>query len=500
MNDTKKTVGETIKGFFGAVGGVFKRIGWKSITRGQLYGATSIASVVVVLGIIVVIMVFSYNHNTQFDLTHDKRYTLSPQTEKILADLQDDLEAVVFTPTSEPEYRQAISDYLDRYKYASGGSFHYRFVDPDLNPGEVEKYKVAEYNTVVFIYGDNQERAVIDEFDLFDKGEQTLTNAILKVVNAETKSVYFLINHGEKSLENDLGNAKIMLESQNYNVADLDLLNTPEIPEDAAVLIIAGPRTDLFPVELESIEAYLNRGGALLAMIEPGSLSNYEAYLTGFGLNIGNDLIIDTSLRAFGGDYFVPMISRYVNHPITVMLVESFLSYARSVMIDDEVDSDWVLTELAMTGEQAWAETNLTSDKAEYNEGADIPGPVPVAVIGYRNVGGDESEEVDDTADGSDESEESMAPEARFAVFGDSDFIVDGLITKGGNIDLFVNTVNWLAEQDDLVAITPKSKTSTPLSLSGRQVVLMLLVSLILIPLAVLVSGVVVWLVRRWRT
>ena len=116
MNDTKKTVGETIKGFFG---GIFNKLRWKPITRGQLYGATSVASVAVVLGIIVVIMVFSYNHNTQFDLTHDKRYTLSPQTESILASLDKDLEAVVFTSTDEPEYRQAISDYLDRYKSVS---------------------------------------------------------------------------------------------------------------------------------------------------------------------------------------------------------------------------------------------------------------------------------------------------------------------------------------------------------------------------------------------
>ena len=500
MNDMKKTLGENIRSLFTAIGGTFKRFRWQSITRGQLYGVTSITSVIVVLGIIVVIMVFSYNHNTQFDLTHDKRYTLSPQTESILANLEKDLEAVVFTSTDEPEFRQAISDYLDRYKYASNGSFNYRFVDPDLNQGEAKKYKVAEYNTVVFLYGDNQERVVIGEFDLFDKGEQTLTNAILKVVAAETKKIYFLTNHGEKTLTEDLTDATTMLESQNYTVEELDLLNTPEVPADATILVIAGPRADLFPAELESISTYLDRGGALLALVEPGTLPNYEAFLAGFGLTITNDLIIDTSLRAFGGDYFMPMISGYVNHPITTGLVPSFFSYARSVEIDDEVDSGWVLTELAMTSEQAWAETNLTSDKAEYNEGADISGPVPVAVIGYRYVDEESLEDGDDAADTPEETEEAPGPEARLAVVGDADFMANGLLLTNGNIDLFVNTINWLAEQDDLVAIAPKDKTATPMALSTRQILLMLLVSLILVPLAVLGSGVAVWLVRRWRT
>jgi len=491
MNDTNKTMGEKIRGFFSD----FK---WKPITRGQLYGTTSIASVVVVLGIAVVIMVFSYNHNKQYDLTHDKRYTLSPQTEKVLGLLTQDLEAVVFTSSSEPEYRQAISDYLDRYKNSSKGTFHYRFVDPYMNPGEVEKYKVAEENTVVFVYGDNQERVVITEFDLFDKGEQTLTNAILKVIADETKTVYFLINHGEKSLGEELTDAKILLESQNYLVEELDLLNTPGIADDATVLVIAGPRADLFPTELESIAAYIDGGGAVLALVEPGKLPNYDAFLEGFGLTLENDLIIDTSLRAFGGDYFMPMISGYVNHPITVNLVPSFFSYARSVEIDDEADSGWVLTELAMTSEQAWAETNLTAESAEYNEGSDIPGPVPVAVIGYRNIDEEAPDEENDAADDAEGSEETTTPEARFAVIGDADFIDNNLLGNYGNVDLFLNTVNWLAAQDDLVAITPKAKTSSPLLLSARQSMVMFLVCL-LVPLAVLGAGVAVWLVRRWK-
>jgi ABC-type uncharacterized transport system involved in gliding motility auxiliary subunit len=125
---------------------------------------------------------------------------------------------------------------------------------------------------------------------------------------------------------------------------------------------------------------------------------------------------------------------------------------------------------------------------------------VPVAVIGYRDVDAESPEEDDEAADSPETIEGALGPQARFAVVGDADFIANGLLLTNGNTDLFINTINWLAEQDDLVAIAPRSKTATPMALSTRQILIMLLVSLFLVPLAVLGSGVAVWLVRRWKT
>jgi ABC-type uncharacterized transport system involved in gliding motility auxiliary subunit len=489
---------QVMKKLWSSIQDFFKKIEFEPLTRGQKYGASTAVAVVLVLAIVVFIEVLSYNHSKQFDLTEDKRYTVSMESTKLMESLTAELKAVAFF--SRDDAKVKIEDLLEQYKYASAGKFEYRFVDLYLSPGEAKTYKVTEDNTIVLIYGDRQERVVLTDSDIIGSGEQKLTNAMLKVTSSEPKTIYFLTRHGERDIamesEEGFSRIKTRLESQNYVVKTLDLTSAPEVPKDAAALIIAAPQKDLFEEEIGAVTDYLNDGGSLLVMLDPGvNTPRLTGILNRIGIAMPSDVVIDRDSKVLGGDYLLPVASTYLKHPITKDLtVLSFFPYARSVVIDETAakEAGWALGYLVSTGSNSWAETDLGAlrqGKAEFNKDVDTAGPVSVAVEGSREItAGD-----DDTAG---------PKEARIVVFGSSSFVVNTYYlmaqSNAANIDIFLNSVNWLAGNENLISIHAKERTSTPLFLTGYQGLLIFLVCVVLVPLAVLGVGIFVYFRRRF--
>ncbi len=487
-----------MKKLWSSIQDFFKKIEFEPLTRGQKYGVSTVVAVVLVLAIVVFIEVLSYNHSKQFDLTTDKRYTVSMESTKLMESLTGELKAVAFF--SRDDVKVKVEDLLEQYKYASNGKFEYRFVDLYLSPGEAKTYKVTEDNTIVLIYGDRQERVVLTDSDIIGSGEQKLTNAMLKVTSTEPKTVYFLTRHGERDIDLDseegFSRIKSRLESQNYTVKTLDLIATPEVPADAAALIIAAPQKDLFEPEINAVTGYLNNGGSLLVMLDPGiSVPRLTGMLKEIGVDMPSDVVIDRDSKVLGGDYLLPVASTYLKHPITNDLtVLSFYPYARSVVIDEAAakETGWSLGYLINTGSNSWAETDLGAlrqGKAEFTKGVDTAGPVSVGVEGSHEIAAGD--------------EEKAAPkEARIVVFGSSSFIMNTYYlmaqTNAANIDIFLNSVNWLAGNENLISIHTKERTSTPIFLTGYQGLLIFLVCVVLVPLAVLAVGIFVYFRRRF--
>ncbi len=478
----------------------FKRIEFEPLTRGQKYGVSTVVAVILVLAMVVFLEVISYKHNKQFDLTEDKRYTVSMESTNVLKSLTGELKAVAFC--TKDEVKTKVGDLLEQYKYASGGNFEYRFVDLYLSPGEAKTYTVTEDNTIVFIYGDREERVVLTETDLMGSGEQKLTNAILKVTSTEAKSVYFLTRHGERdiALEAEEGFSRIgtRLESQNYVVKPLDLLSAPTVPEDAAALIIAGPQKDLFDAEITAIGDYLAGGGSLLVIMDPGiDVPRLAALLKSVGIAMPNDVVIDRDSKVLGGDYLLPVASTYLKHPITNDLtVLSFYPYTRSVLIDETAaeSAGWSLGYLVNTGPNSWAETDLGAlreGKAEFTPGVDTVGPVAVAVEGAKEI-----------SDATMRPKARPAQEARIVVFGSSSFVANSYYlmaeSNASNVDIFLNCVNWLTGNENLISIHAKETKASPLFLTGYQGLVIFIVCVVLVPLAVLGAGVFVYLRRRF--
>lgn len=461
--------------------------------RSAKYGANTAIMTGVFVALLIFTVFMSIKYKAKWDMTATKRYTLSNQTLKLLGSLKKDIEAVAFYRGDE-RTRQAMQDLLSEYKHNSS-RFTYQFIDPDKNPALAAKYNVTSYRTTLIRSGNKEEVVGFES-------EEKLTNAILKVSREEVKTIYFLKGHGESNII-DMQNsgykaAKEALEKENYIVKEIVLLTLEKVPDDAAVLIISGPKKELLPDEIKKLTVYINGGGKVLFMIDPGTVPQLVSYLKDYGFQIGDDIIIDKLSQVFGANYLTPVVTEYdKDHPITrEFTVASFFPLTRSVEI--ESDPAKGRYNLAKTGEASWAETNkkaLEEGKAEYNEGKDKKGPVSIAAVTAVELG-----EGEHTGHGEQNKEvEGKKRYAKIVVLGDSDFVNNTNINLAGNKDFFLNTANWLAEEADMISIRKKEPDATPVVLTATQARLIFWLPVIIIPSLVLVTGIGVLTRRRQK-
>nr|HID57990.1 hypothetical protein [Desulfobacterales bacterium] len=460
--------------------------------RSARYGANAAVLVMLFLGVLVFVEAISAIHYLQFDLTANKYYTLSDQTIRLLQGLTEPVHVTAFFQEAA-RTREEAKDLLSQYANVSR-RFTFEFVDPDRFPGKARRYKVTTYGTIVLECGTRDQKVT-------ELSEEKLTNALLRLIRKGEKVVYFLSGHGEKSIEDrkkgGYSTVKEAIQDQNYAVKELLLMRAHEVPEDAAVLIVPGPQKPLFPIELEMLEGFIDRGGHIFILLDPETQTGLEKFLKEYGIEVGNDIIIDKLSRLFGGDYLTPIVSKYaLNHPITKNFnTASFFPVARSVAPADIDDPEVETTRLAFTGESSWAETDLEKlekGRASFDEEKDKRGPVPVAVVSTVKI--DKSKKGKEEEKNKEEGgNKSVSVHARIVVFGDSDFASNSYLNLSGNRDLFLNTLSWLAEEEDLISIRPKKRENTPVVLSYTQGRVIFWSSVILLPGVVLVIGIIVF-------
>lgn len=471
--------------------------------RSTRHGASALILILLVLGILVFVEAISARHSARLDLTAGKRFTLSEQTLKILKNLEKPVRLTAFYQEGSPEAEEARG-LLDQYAYASR-KFSFTFVDPDRFPGKARRYKITAYGTLML-------ETDIREEKITQATEQELTNALLRVMRKAEKVIYFISGHDEKSTE-DYGKdgysgVKKAIEDQNYVARDLLLMRVEEVPADASVLIIAGPKKALFPEEISTLKRFIDQGGHLLILIDPDTDTGLREFLKSCGIEVGQDIIVDKLSRLFGADYLTPIVSEYAGyHPITENFkTASFFPLARSIRVAKAVPLHVQNTELAKTGPNSWAETDLVmlkKGKASFDSEKDTMGPIPVAMVSTIQHETEEAKDgqaektVEDKAEESDDEKDVPRP-ARIVVFGDSDFAGNVYVNLSGNRDLFMNTLSWLAEEEDLISIRPKERESQPVVLSYTQTRVIFWASVVLLPGGVLIIGVVVLRQRRF--
>lgn len=426
------------------------------------------------------------------DLTSNRRFSLSAQTVKVLADLKSPVKAVAFFLPQEPG-RDKLKDLLDLYARQSG-QFSFEFVDPDRDPFRAKEMKVAQNGEVVLLSGDKQEKVSLAD-------EEKLTNALIRVTDAARPKVYFVQGHGELSLarkdQDSAGVLKEELEKQGAVTDKLALAQSPDVPQDAALVLLLGPRKDLFPAELEALTRYLAAGGRILAALDAQSSTNLDRWLAE-NANIRRmpGIILDRDSRLITGNYLSPVMQDYLFAPI----VKDFNLYSVFPTATGlEAGPNPRLPKpqpVGSTSDRAWQETDprvMETGKAQFDQGRDVPGPL------WLGAAFETRTETPDASAKDKAATDRPAPRpGRLVAYGDQDFLSDKYIGLAGNLDLARNSVNWLLARENLITISKTKAAQALLFPSRMQNVVLVWIPLLLMPGMVLVMAVLV-MVKRGR-
>jgi len=465
--------------------------------RGARYGAGAAVMILLALGVVVFANALSIRHNTRWDFTENRRNTLSPQTIQVLKTLKAPVEAIAFFRTDTPGKRTA-EDLLGQYASYSGGKFTWRLEDTDKAPGLAREYGVESYGTVVFKSGPPSQAKTEK---VLDAEEEKLTNALVKVTRSGKRTVYVVKGHGEREIGNTerpgFSQAKDQMEKANYEVKELVLARDPKVPDDAAVVIVPGPRTDFFPQEAAALDAYIGRGGKAFFMATPFQAEGLRAYLEQYGILLDDDVVIELNPigQLFGVGPLVPIVNQYGQHPITKELagVMTLFPLTRSVEAVKAPPKGASIQPLAKTSAQSWGET----DKSVFQKGEAKPdpgektGPLTVALVATVDAAADTK------AEAKEAGEARKPAKARIVVVGTADFASNQFLGAQGNRDFFLNVVSWLAEEEDLLSVRAKDARQNPIVLTSAQSSIVLWLPLAILPGAVLACGIVVMARRR---
>ena len=470
-----------------------------------LYSSNLFLIIVLVTGILVIVNYFFANHHYRLDFTQAKLHSLSDQSVQVLKNLTDDLKVTSFF--REDNFNRSNMEHLmEIYAYHSK-RIKYEFIDPDKNPGMVKRYEISEDGTTIFESGGKESRII-------STSEEDITNSIIKVSREKKKSIYFLEGHGEASIEETdergYSLSKNELEKLGYEVKKLTLALSENFPEDCSLLVIPGPEKDLLPNELETVKDYIRKGGRIFFMVDPESASGLVPFLKDYGIQLENDLVVDTVSRLIGGDYFMPVVSEYEYHDITRKFrYATFFPYARSVEATEEKPEGVSVEVLAKSSSNSWAERQLGEREVSFDKEKDKAGPISLAAVATIKPEKEEKEVEEEEEKQKKETEkkeekevgkmekQESEKEGRLAVFGDSDFASNTYYNLSGNGNLFLNTINWLTEEADLISIQPKTSSPRTIHLSPSQGRMIFFVSILILPLIVLVTGISIWVRRR---
>jgi ABC-type uncharacterized transport system involved in gliding motility auxiliary subunit len=451
--------------------------------RSTRHGIHSLSYSLIFLGILVMLNYLGASHTYRWDLSENKIFSLSPQSIKVIGDLKKDLEIFAFFQRGN---NRGISNRIKSYTYLSP-RIKFRVIDPDRNPEMAKRFKIRNFNTLHLRYGDNST-------NLTETTEEAVTNAIIKLARLGKKVVYFVTGHGEPKI-NDRNNnqgyasAKEALENENYQVKELLLPAAGKIPDDASMVIIPGPQKPLLDHEIQAIKDHVKKGKGLFVLLPPPENDFLNEFLRDWGIQVGNDLVIDQVIRLFSGPSIGvrPISNTYSpTHPITRDLRErTIYPLVRSVTPADTIKKGLELTSLVQTGPSSWAESNVDEvfKQGKASLGADDKkGPISIAVattVKLKNIGVDKE------------------GAAKIVVLGTAGFANNRFIRILFNRDLFINISNWLVGQEEFISIRPRSLRSSRLQLTKNEGSVIFYLSFLILPEILLIVGIGVWWKRR---
>jgi len=392
--------------------------------------------------LLVAVVAAAYIHNVRFDLSPGNRFTLSDHAHQVLDKVAQPIKILSFIRTEDPR-NPYIKDLLWQVSREQP-HITYDIVDVNRNPALAAQYGVSTYGSTVVESG--SKRA-----DFSNPNESLLMSSILRVMQ-DAKRVYSLTGHGECSVENTDRNVgcsllREALSMESYTVEPLSLLDGAEVPEDADIIVIPGPKSDLLEPEVRSLGRWLDKGGKALVMIDPFRAPRLVALLGQYGIEVGANIVLDTGNRMAGGEQFSTAVSDVNRQHLISSTLKSPPMFSLAAVVNARSDEEKhrVAETLLKTGPRSWASYDpgiLEGGGAEFVAGRDVNGPLPVGIALTEPAASAKEEGV----------------ETRIVALGDSDFAGNRFLDYLGNKDLLVNSVNWLAREDALMGTRPQRK------------------------------------------
>ena len=439
----------------------------------QLGTNTTILSVAV-LAILVIVNFVGFRHHKRFDLTTEKLYTLSDQTKQVVGGLQKDVTIVRFDKSPNA----ALDDQMAEYTSLSR---HLKFqnIDPQQKPEVAQQYGATRMGDVILASGLRKEH-----LETGAASEEDITSAIIKVTQDKLKTVCFVTGHGEKSLTDDgedgYSHLDAGLKKENYVTRTLNLVSENGVASDCSVVVVAGPTQQFFPQEAEMLNQYLAGSGKGLILVDPQTDPKLGEIFQAWNTNVGDNVVIDSSGvgSLLGAGPAIPLVTTFGESPITKNFARSmtFFPLARTVSIADKSKTDPQIVELLKTSPQSFTVPNLKQGQNKLTFNPDTAGPLSLGVAASRKAEGGE---------------------ARVVVIGNSTFAANPYVGLQKNGDLFYNTIDWLAQDENLISIRPKSQTNRRVTLTQGQSSALTWLDLIILPGIVIFSGVYIWWKRR---
>ena len=429
-----------------------------------------------------------------FDMTAGKVFTLSDQSRQVLAGLSEPLEIIAIYPRDGAD--PLVQSLLDEYVKASP-NVEVKYIDAEREPGRLaaENIGVAAVTNGTIIVRSGDKTKFVYQADMVQDtqegkvfwGERELTGAARYVTAASLPKVYFLEGHGEASTTADLSKAQDALELNVYDVEPLSLVKAGRVPEDAAILIAAAPRSDLSESEYKALDDYLANGGKAMFLVSPMNtnemvLPNFSKLLNQYGLDIANNLVVEEDQYSHVTNNKLYLIPGYAYHTITRALAEAkkylMLPIAMGLLVRD-VDPEKITQEaLLASSPKAWMRTDL-SIKSEAQTGQDVAGPIPLAYAVTRH------------------GKDAATGDSRVVAVGNSTFIYNENLANDANRDFFLSAVSWLLGGRGEETISPRVIGAERLIVRGADFIKLAVISLVVLPLIAFAGAGMIWYLRR---
>ena len=467
--------------------------------RGR-YGVNAAALTIAFFVIVLVVNFIMYTNPTRIDVTATRVFSLSQQTIQVLDELDTEVMANAFFVSADTDnsVRQQAEDLLNEFSRKTP-NFQYRFLDPELNRAQAIKYNVVSYPSIVF-----EDTKTGKVQGVINFTEQDFVTGILVSTDKQQKIIRILTGHGESEVNKNPTAESLKdtgfdlaisgLQRDNYQVQVLNLKQSNTIPEDTAALIIPGPKDDLDQNEYQTIKNYVDSGGRVLALFDPGTPKLFNNILNPYGITMGNELISD-AVSNVAGEMLTPMLQsangQYAKSEQTGIAIADKISvsfYPESTSIDltiplEDTPPHVKFTPLGLTTPASWLESNI--DDLGYDENK-MTGPFILFGILEANGSIEQSP-----------LEVSGNPTTKIIIFGDSDFATNKYFHSSDNSDVFLNSVNWLADDYELVSIRPKLTSYRELVVNSSERNFIKWSSWVIPPTIMLIFAIIVWWRRR---